>query len=180
MFVDLNEARNFVHDWCYDNRFRYTGWEGVEPRKYRLFVHFNAAKYALQRGLFRVEHAVPRRQIVDKAVGKVRDGYRPRGDEVKVVEVRLAVTHGEEPADGERAGGADTNPRPEDIELTNSDIGGSTSGSDQDSSVSSSEISESEDDALSQSAVEKEQQEAAIPDPFKACNLAHYSDLDIC
>lgn len=58
-FSELNAARNFVGQWCYENKFRYAGWPDVELRKYRLFVNFNTAKYALKGRVFEVERAVP-------------------------------------------------------------------------------------------------------------------------
>jgi hypothetical protein len=51
----LNAARNFVQHFCRDFGFEYTGWPGVEMGKFRLYVHFNTAKHALEAGKFRVK-----------------------------------------------------------------------------------------------------------------------------
>jgi hypothetical protein len=85
-FIDLNAARNFVGQWCYENRFRYTGWSDVELRKYRLFVNFNAAKYALSAGVFEVERAVP---PLNKIAAK--ETVVKEKDEVEVLKMRASV-----------------------------------------------------------------------------------------
>lgn len=58
-FTDLNEARNFIQKYCYETRFRYTGWPNLVAQRYRLFVHYNAAKYALADGKFKIERETP-------------------------------------------------------------------------------------------------------------------------
>ncbi|KAL1646778.1 hypothetical protein SLS61_007693 [Didymella pomorum] len=85
-FIDLNAARNFVGQWCYDKHFKYAGWPDVELRKYRLFVNFNAAKYTLEAGVFEVERAVP---PLIKTAKDHRDESAVRTDEVEVVEVKV-------------------------------------------------------------------------------------------
>ncbi|KAF3009664.1 hypothetical protein E8E13_008049 [Curvularia kusanoi] len=62
-FSHLNEARNFIGTWCWEHHFRYTGWEGVESRKYKLFVHWAMAKEGLKIGLFKVDGSVPQRRF---------------------------------------------------------------------------------------------------------------------
>lgn len=51
-FTHLNAARNFVQTFCSASRFRYTGHPDVDPEKFRLYVHFNAAKKAWREGKF--------------------------------------------------------------------------------------------------------------------------------
>jgi len=45
-FIDLNAARNYVRQLCYELYFEYTGHADIEMYKFKLYVHFNAAKYA--------------------------------------------------------------------------------------------------------------------------------------
>ena len=92
MFTDLNKARNFVGQWCFDNKFRYTGWPDVALHKYRLYVNFNAAKYALEDGVFEVERAVPDRKPVKKANGQERDNTLEQEDEVQTLEVQVPTS----------------------------------------------------------------------------------------
>jgi hypothetical protein len=54
-FIDLNAAHNHVQQVCYAMYFRYTYHPDVEKRRFRLYVHFNTAKYALSDGKFKVD-----------------------------------------------------------------------------------------------------------------------------
>ncbi|KAF2125366.1 hypothetical protein P153DRAFT_400194 [Dothidotthia symphoricarpi CBS 119687] len=51
-FTDINAARNFVGGFCYDVRFRYSGYGDVEAHRYRMFVNFHTAKRAFGEGRF--------------------------------------------------------------------------------------------------------------------------------
>ncbi|KAF2626618.1 hypothetical protein BU25DRAFT_491963 [Macroventuria anomochaeta] len=101
-FTDLNEARNFIGQCCYGTGFKYTGCPDVAMHKYRLFVNFNAAKYALEDGMFEVEREVPERKALRKALRKAMSGGRDRkverNDEVRVVDVKGPAAAREEDA----------------------------------------------------------------------------------
>jgi|SRR5690242_6902248 len=165
-FTDLNAARNFVQQWCNNNRFDYAGWPDVKLHKYRLFVHFNTAKYALRKGLFKVKRAVPQRPEVTRTVSQVGDGDRKQADMVmkQEGEVHAAVIQ-----DTEQAGGCGTVTRSRDIETVGTD--GSKikniEESDQDCSISSCEISDPEDDILVHATTKLEEKTPVAVDPFK-------------
>ncbi|KAJ4347746.1 hypothetical protein N0V95_005148 [Ascochyta clinopodiicola] len=75
-FSHINEARNFVGRYCYETRFRYMGWPDVALYRYQLFVNYNAAKYALGDGVFKVEQKVPEKKSVPcKDVNKFDDDF---------------------------------------------------------------------------------------------------------
>jgi hypothetical protein len=87
-FVDLNVARNFVGRFCYDNKFRYTGWPDLELHRYRMFVNFNMAKYAYRNGEFGIKEQEPRREdLKQKMVGGAR-----QKDEVTVLKMRVPAS----------------------------------------------------------------------------------------
>ena len=103
-FSDINEARNYIGSWCHDNKdkFRYAGWADVELRKYCLFVNFNAAKYALEDGLFKVEREVPEKRSFKKSAGCGVDKNFEQPNDVQIVEGRVDNTR----SDAESTGGS--------------------------------------------------------------------------
>lgn len=153
-FIDVNAARNFVGQWCYDNKFRYAGWPDVEFRKYRLFVNFNAAKYALESDIFEVKRAVPLLAQSHAKKSAVAKEYEAQPIEVKasaneesgIVSVFGPVT------------GADT--------PDGCNRGDNTRSASASSSVSAS-LSSDEVDGTFTPATTEPQKEAAPVDPFK-------------
>ncbi|KAL1602068.1 hypothetical protein SLS59_005236 [Nothophoma quercina] len=103
-FSALNEARNYIGSWCHDNKgkFRYTGWADVELRKYCLFVNFNAAKYALEEGLFKVEREMPEKRPFRKSAECGVDKNFEQPNNVQIMEVRVENTG----SDAESTGGS--------------------------------------------------------------------------
>lgn len=175
-FPHLNEARNFVQDWCYQHYFRYTGWHDVDLRKFRLFVHFNTAKYALQEGVIKVERAVPKRvACVAKDEKDVRKEARDKG--VEVCKSKRS------------ASGAEEEKKHQDIVARIKDLVGTSDGSrspgvTQDSDATASVPSETEssdedllidtdEDILVQATAELqlEELEAGPVDPFKVSRM---------
>lgn len=73
-FPHLNAARNFVAEWCWSHRFRYTGWENVEPRRYSLYVNWAMAKQGLAGGLFKVDGANPSPTLPRPVIDRNKDG----------------------------------------------------------------------------------------------------------
>lgn len=177
-FTDLNAARNFVQHCCGNNRFRYAGWPDVEQRKYRLFVHFNTAKYALQKGLFKVERTVPKRTGMTRTVSQMRDSnwkqvhmVKKQEDGIEIIQVRAAVTQ-----DTEQTGGCGTAKRSRHIETvaTNGSKINNTGEPDQDSPIPSCEISDPEDDILVQATTKLEEKTPVAADPFKVRAWRHF------
>ncbi|KAF9691468.1 hypothetical protein EKO04_010746 [Ascochyta lentis] len=90
-FIDVNEARNFVSNYCYETRFRYTGWPGVAPDRFQLFVNYNTAKSAFRDGIFKVEKKTPEKKPLKKMLDEEESGGVANKSAVKVVDV-LAST----------------------------------------------------------------------------------------
>lgn len=92
-FVDLNDARNFIQNHCRETKFRYTGWPNLLAQRFRLFVHYNAAKSALADGMFKVEQEVRERKPVKKVLEEAADGgvARKDEDETKVIDLLASM-----------------------------------------------------------------------------------------
>lgn len=150
-------------EWCYIHRFRYTGWEDVELRKYKLFVNFNAAKYALKEGRFAVERAVLKRDAVSKSSGDVERGvHEQRVDEIEVIRVRGAVA----PQD-KQAVICEIADDAQDTEIISSDGSKSDCGVECSSCSSSPCTIDFEDASHTSTVTELGKQEPAAADPFK-------------
>ena len=158
-FTDLNAARNFVGQWCYDNHFRYAGWPDVELRKYRLFVNFNAAKYALEDGIFDVERAVP--PLVKNAKDH-RKKSAVRKDEVAVIEMKAPIDDESEDAPVFDLDGYDRSSHDDGMNSASASPSTPTSSF-------SSEI-DAETAPLTPASPEPEK-EVAPADPFKVCSI---------
>ncbi|KAF1363614.1 hypothetical protein EJ07DRAFT_152403 [Lizonia empirigonia] len=83
-FTDLNEARNFIQKYCYETKFRYTGWPNLVAQRYRLFVHYNAAKYALADGMFKIEQETPETKPAKEELQEKKDGNDAHEDKLGV------------------------------------------------------------------------------------------------
>jgi hypothetical protein len=89
-FADLNAARNFVGAFCYDVKFKYSGWQELERKRYMMFVNYNTAKRAFQNGVFKIEKTDQVLKNVDASKGRVETAAQT--DKVKIAEVVALAT----------------------------------------------------------------------------------------
>lgn len=143
----------------------------MEIRKYRLFVNFNAAKYALEAGVFEVERAVPPLRGEMKRGGGGRDGGTERKEDVKALEFKAP---GDEKADiAPVAGHADRTQQVEAEDLDSSDEYDTSKFKPWPVALSSSsDAPDAQDCPLPNAMARVEKADAAPVDPFKVSSLS--------
>lgn len=172
-FTDLNAARDFISGYCYEAKFKYTGWPDLAPHKYRPYVNYNGAKNALEAGAFRVKREVTERKLVNQELEKRRTRHGEQEDGVKITRAQVPAI---EKAKGLGVGtGVDS---PQGAKTVDVDPGNNSPELNPDCSVSSSNTGPSEDKLLSNALIDVsapiDLEEAVAIDSFKVSVLAAF------